>query len=66
MILENVYSAPALAFFSVLVIGWYVASVMRYRAKLAKLGRKAPIVPYYLPFGVDTLWKTVEVFVSNK
>ncbi len=61
MIHENIYSVPALAFFSVLCIGWYISSTLRYRAKMAKLGESAPMVPYYLPFGWDTLWTTIEV-----
>jgi len=61
MIHEHIYSVPALAFFSVLFIGWYIARVLDRRVLLAKLGGRAPMVPYYIPFGWDTLFKTIEV-----
>lgn len=61
MIHERLYSVPALAFFSVLLIGWYIAAILQRRARLAKLGDRPPMVPYYLPFGWDTLFKTIEV-----
>jgi len=61
MLQEKIYSIPTLAFFAVLIIGWYISSIVQYRAKLAKLGGKAPLVPYYIPFGWDTLWNTIQV-----
>ena len=61
MIHDNIYSVPALVFLAILLIGWYVSSTLRYRSKMAKLGGSAPVVPYYLPFGWDTLWTTIEV-----
>ena len=61
MILENVYSVPVLAFFSALLLGWYLISILQYRAKLAKLGTKPRQLPHYLPFGFDTLWIAIQV-----
>ena len=61
MILETIYSIPALVFLAVVVTGWYVTSLFRERAKLAKLGRRPVALPYKLPFGVDTLWETLQV-----
>ena len=66
MILENIYSVPWLALLSVILIVWYVSAVLRYRAKMAKLGGSPPMVPYYLPFGFDTLWTTINVPESLK
>jgi hypothetical protein len=61
MILETIYSIPALVFLAVVVTGWYVTSLFRERAKLAKLGGRPVMLPYKLPFGVDTLWETLQV-----
>jgi hypothetical protein len=61
MISETIYSIPALAFLAVVVTGWYVRSLFRERAKLAKLGGRPVALPYKLPFGVDTLWETLQV-----
>jgi hypothetical protein len=61
MILEKMYSIPALAFFSVLFVGWYVTSTLAYRSKLAKLGAKPRQVPYHLPFGIDVLIEGIQV-----
>ena len=61
MILEKMYSIPALAFFTVLVVGWYIASTMAHRSKLSKMGAKPRLVPYHLPFGIDTLIETIQV-----
>ena len=61
MILENIYSVPVVTFFSVVLIGSYIASALRYRTKMAKLGSSPPMVPYYIPFGWDTLWITIQV-----
>jgi len=61
MIHEKIYSVPTLAFLTVVVVGWYIASVLQRRARLAKLGGKPPMVPYKLPFGWDVLFKTIEV-----
>src|SRR5579859_671147 len=61
MILEKMYSIPALAFVAVLFVGWYVASTLAYRSKLSKLGEKPRRVPFYLPFGIDTLIEGIQV-----
>jgi hypothetical protein len=65
MIHEKIYSVPTLAFFSVVLVGWYIASILQRRARLAKLGVKAPMVPYKIPFGWDTLYKTIEVHTQS-
>jgi len=52
------YWLPALfAFF----LGWYLVSIMRYRARLAKLGKRGVMKPYYVPFGIDTLMESFQV-----
>ena len=61
MILETMYSLPALVFLSVFVTGWYISSVFQERAKLAKLGAKPVQLPYRMPFGWDTLWEILRV-----
>jgi hypothetical protein len=65
MIHENLYSFPTLVFLSVLLIGWYVTYTSRHRAKMAKLGGTPPLVPYHLPFGLDTLWNIIDVRTSS-
>jgi hypothetical protein len=64
MIHENIYSAPALFFVSVLLVGWYIVYQLRYRYRLAKLGVSPPMVPYSLPFGIDTLFTAINVLVT--
>jgi hypothetical protein len=61
MIRENVYSIRSIGFISVLLLGWYICSYLRYRARFAKLGAEPRLVPYYLPFGIDTIWVTLKV-----
>lgn len=61
MILEKMYSVPVLVFVTVLFIGWYIVSTLAYRSKLSKLGAKPRQVPYYLPFGIDTLIEGIQV-----
>jgi len=61
MILETMYSIPAMAFLAVLAMGWYVTSLFRERDRLAKLGAKPVQLPYKLPFGWDTLWSILQV-----
>lgn len=52
------YWLPALfAFF----LGWYLVSIMRYRARLAKLGKRGVMKPHSLPFGIDTLMESFRV-----
>jgi len=60
MILETMYSIPALVFLAVAATGWYITSLFRERAKLAKLGGKPVALPYKLPFGWDTLWGIIQ------
>ena len=61
MIHDGIYLIPTLVFGSVLLLGWYILSTIRERSKLAKLGAKPRQLPYYLPFGIDTLWIALEV-----
>jgi hypothetical protein len=65
MIHDSIYAAPSIGFLLVLFIGWYIASQFRYRAYLAKLGGKPRLVPYYLPFGLDSLWLGIKVSPSR-
>jgi hypothetical protein len=64
MIHENIYSLPALFFVSALLVGWYIVNRLRYRYRLANLGASPPMVPYSLPFGIDTLLRTINVHVT--
>jgi len=64
MILETMYSIPALTFLAVVAAGWYIASVYRERERLAKLGGNAVLLPYKIPFGWDTLWNLLEAHLA--
>ena len=44
----------------VFIVGWHFRRLGR-ASRLAKLGGKPKQLPYYLPFGLDTLWETVMV-----
>ena len=57
------YWFPALfAFF----LGRYLLSIMRYRARLAKLGKRGVMRPHYLPFGIDNLVEFFQVYIENE
>ena len=64
MILESpgLLSLIALALSLVLFIAWQFTR-FRFRAYVSK--SSAPSVPYYLPFGLDTMYQIVKVFVSH-
>ena len=59
MFSENMYQVLSLAVLS-LLFGWYARSLVR-ESRYAKLGARPPVVPYYLPLGLDTLWETITV-----
>ena len=63
MVLQTMYSIPALPFLTVLLAGWYVTSLFRERAKAAKLGGMPVLLPYKWPFGWDTLLEIIRVRV---
>ena len=64
MILESpgLFSLIALALSLVLFIAWQFTR-FRIRAYVSK--SKAPSVPYYLPFGLDTMYQIVKVIFSH-
>jgi len=43
------------------LLAWYFMSIMRYRARLAKLGKRGIMKRYYLPFGIDNLVESFRV-----
>ena len=66
MLYENVYSIPVLlALFLFIGIVKYLLEYRRYRTKLRKSGPWPPLVPYYIPFGFDTIWKNIQVAFSH-
>jgi len=59
MFFETKYPVLSLAVL-LLLFGWYARSLVR-ASRHAKLGTRPPVVPYYLPLGLDTLWDTITV-----
>jgi hypothetical protein len=55
-----------LAGLAAFLLAWYLFSIIRYRARIAKLGKSGAMKPYYLPFGIDNLVESFRVSTSDR
>ena len=47
------------AFISALLMGWYIVR-RQHKTRIAKLGDTPRTVPYWIPFGFDTLYEVIK------
>jgi hypothetical protein len=60
----NHLGLKSLAVLFLVWLGWYIYSSLKLRARMNKLGKRAVMKRNYLPFGIDTMLKTVIVLFS--